>query len=198
MVRLAVLVSGGGSNLQALLDAGAAGELGARVALVLADRTCGALDRAAAAGVEYRLLDRCTLREGLSRAVGEALEEQRIDLVALAGWLSILEGDLVSRWEGRMLNIHPALLPKFGGKGMYGHRVHQAVIDSRETESGCTVHVVTSGVDEGPILAQAKVPVHPEDTPETLASRILIQEHRIYPRVVADTARQLPVRHRLS
>jgi phosphoribosylglycinamide formyltransferase-1 len=189
LVRLAILVSGGGSNLQALLDAAAVGKLGAKPRLVIADRPCAALDRAAAAGVKGLLLDRRNLGVRLSSAVGDALKAHEIGLVALAGWLSILDSELVSRWEGRMLNIHPALLPKFGGKGMYGRKVHESVIAAGDFESGCSIHLVTAGVDEGPVLARTKVPVHPNDTPESLAARILMEEHRLYPIAVAERAR---------
>ncbi|HXH62363.1 MAG TPA: formyltransferase family protein, partial [Fimbriimonadaceae bacterium] len=109
------------------------------------------------------------------------LEKERIDVVCLAGFMVLLPVNIVHKYAGRILNIHPALLPKFGGKGMYGIRVHQAVIAAGEKESGCSVHVVTEKYDEGPILLQKRCPVLTDDTPETLADRVLDLEHTAYP-----------------
>ena len=181
--RILVLVSGGGTNLQALIDAEKAGLLGgaadgkprARIVAVVSDRTGAyALERARAAGlpalVEARGPD-------LSDRLLARAREAGADLIVLAGFLSILKGDLVAAYAGRMINLHPALLPKFGGAGMHGDRVHAAVIAAGETESGCTVHLVDAGTDTGPILLQCRVPVLPGDTPETLAHRIHEEEH---------------------
>ncbi|HEU0014983.1 MAG TPA: phosphoribosylglycinamide formyltransferase, partial [Longimicrobium sp.] len=178
--RIAVLASGGGTNLQALLDRfNAAAEAAARVELVVGSRAgIGALERAARAGVPTLVID---AREGGVQCFGDALldalEHFRIDLVVLAGWLQLLPGPVVARYHGRMLNVHPALLPAFGGQGMYGMRVHRAVIESGARVSGATVHFVDERYDEGAIIAQWPVPVLPDDTPETLAARVLRVEH---------------------
>jgi phosphoribosylglycinamide formyltransferase-1 len=115
-----------------------------------------------------------------------ALRDRGVDLVCLAGYLAKLEPAMVRAFPNRILNIHPALLPKFGGKGMYGRHVHQAVIDANEKESGCTVHLVNEVYDEGPVIARAKVPVSADDTPETLAEKIHLEEHKLYVSVVKD------------
>lgn len=183
--RVAVFASGGGSNLQALLDhfnrPGAATP--ARVALVISDRpAAGALERAARAGIESRVIEVVGRpEEGVVRETLAALEGAGIGFVALAGYLRRVPPDVVASFHGRMTNIHPALLPAFGGKGMYGMRVHRAVLDAGCKISGATVHLVDEEYDTGPILAQWPVPVLPGDTPETLAARVLRVEHRLYP-----------------
>ena len=190
--RVAVLASGGGTNLQALIDhfhpqpAPAA-----RVELVVASRAgIGALERAARAGVASAVLDvRETGPDALAGRMMEELERHRIDFVVLAGWLQLVPIEVVERFRGRMINIHPALLPSFGGKGMYGIRVHGAVIESGARVSGATVHLVSDRYDEGSILAQWPVPVLPGDTPEALAARVLAVEHRVLPTVVEALAR---------
>ena len=189
MLRLAILVSGGGSNLQSILDAESDRVLkGVKPVLVVADRQCPALNRGLAAGLDTILLDRKVLAKRLSTELDSLLEEHRIDVVALAGWLSILDTQITQKRVGRILNIHPSLLPSHGGPGMYGRRVHEAVLAAGDTESGCTVHMVSQGVDEGLILGQFRVPVHKGDTAEELAARILVQEHKLYPRVISEIA----------
>lgn len=190
--RVAVLASGGGTNLQALIDRFNAGASdAARVELVVGSRAgIGALGRAERAGIPALVLDARALgtdafRDGLA----DALETHRIDLVVLAGWLQLVPAEVVARYHGRMLNVHPALLPAFGGKGMYGMRVHQAVIASGVRVSGATVHLVDERYDEGAILAQWPVPVLPGDTPEMLAARVLAVEHRILPLAIEALAR---------
>jgi len=189
-VRLLVLVSGGGTNLQALIDAERAGGLGApghpaHIVGVISDRPgVFALERASKAGIPCFLekpdltLPKADRRKDLSTRLLERAKELDAELVFLAGFLSILTEPFVSAYAGRMLNLHPALLPKFGGPGMYGERVHEAVLAAGERESGCTVHWVDAGTDTGPILLQRKVPVLEGDSPETLAERIHEQEHR--------------------
>ena len=179
-IRLAVCVSGRGSNLFALLDA-LAGSRDAEVVLVLSDRaTAPALARARERGLEVECLSNpADAGEWLSYLRGA-----EVDLVVLAGFLKLVPPAVVAAYRGRIMNIHPALLPSFGGPGMYGRRVHQAVIDSGATESGATVHLVDEEYDRGQILAQARVPVRPDDTPETLAARVLEAEHRLLPAVV--------------
>jgi phosphoribosylglycinamide formyltransferase-1 len=184
-VRVAVLVSGGGTNLQALLDALHNSPV-ARVARVISNRPdAGALARAQRAKVPA-----VVLRE--PRDAGELLGVlQDIEIVVLAGYLKLVPADVVRRFRGRMINIHPALLPEFGGAGMYGHRVHEAVLASGATESGPTVHFVDEEFDRGAIIDQERVPVKPGDTADTLAARVLEAEHRLLPRVVLELARQL-------
>lgn len=190
--RVAVLASGGGTNLQALIDRfNAGGSRVARVELVVGSRAgIGALGRAERAGIPARVLDARTMGpEAFGGALAEALAEHRIDLVVLAGWLQLVPAEVVTRYHGRMLNVHPALLPAFGGKGMYGMRVHQAVIASGARVSGATAHLVDERYDEGAIVAQWPVPVLPGDTPEMLAARVLAVEHRILPLAVEAIAR---------
>ncbi|AHG90527.1 phosphoribosylglycinamide formyltransferase [Gemmatirosa kalamazoonensis] len=185
--RIAVLASGGGSNLQALLDhLDALGDArAADVVLVLANRAdAGALDRARARGIAAD-----TLREpGDGDALLALLQAQRVDLVVLAGYLKLVPRAVVARFRGRMLNVHPALLPAFGGAGMYGARVHQAVLDAGARISGATVHFVDDQYDRGPIAAQWPVPVYATDFADTLAKRVLRVEHLLLPRVVQAVA----------
>ena len=184
-VRVAVLVSGGGTNLQALLDALHDSPI-ARVIRVISNRPdAGALARARRAGVTTTVLrDPSDPAEVLS-ALADA------QLVVLAGYLKLVHASVVARFKGRMINIHPALLPDFGGPGMYGLRVHEAVLASGAKESGATVHFVDEAFDRGEIIAQEKVRIEPGDTPDTLAERVLEAEHRLLPRVVLDLARRI-------
>ncbi|MCK5248377.1 MAG: phosphoribosylglycinamide formyltransferase, partial [Spirochaetaceae bacterium] len=165
--------------------------IGVEPVLVVVDRSCGALELASAAGIETVLLDRKLPGIGLSAELARLLAHRNIEMVALAGWLSILDGEITERWAGKMINIHPSLLPLHGGPGMYGRRVHRAVLDAGDRESGCSVHLVTLGVDEGKVLGQTRVPVIEGDTPESLAGRILIEEHKLYPQVIAGLAESL-------
>jgi phosphoribosylglycinamide formyltransferase 1 len=183
-MRLAVAISGRGSNLAALLAALPAGSP-AEVALVLSNRP-------AAGGLEIarqHTLPTVVLADPADATAWlDALSEHRIDLIVLAGYLKLVPPALVNRYRGRIINIHPALLPAFGGPGMYGHRVHEAVLALGAAVSGATVHLVDEVYDRGPILAQARVPVLPGDTPETLAERVLELEHRLLPAVVLAAA----------
>jgi phosphoribosylglycinamide formyltransferase 1 len=182
-VRIAVLASGGGSNLQALVDRfhGNA-SAPARVELVVASRSgIGALERAERAGIPTVVLDE---PENASQDLREGLAGAAIELIVLAGYLRQVPGDVVERYRGRILNVHPALLPGFGGQGMYGMRVHRAVLAAGVRVTGATVHLVDEKYDEGPILAQWPVPVLPGDTPETLAARVLRVEHLLLPAAV--------------
>jgi phosphoribosylglycinamide formyltransferase-1 len=184
-VNILVLVSGSGTNLQALIDAQAQGRLGnGKIAAVVSDRAgVYALERARLAGIPAfieapdRSLPKPDRRRELSDRIFRHCRERRIGLIIYAGFLSILAGDIIEEYSGRMINLHPALLPRFGGQGMYGGHVHQAVLEAGEKESGCTVHLVNAGIDTGPILLQRKVPVFPGDTPDTLAERIHLEEH---------------------
>ena len=183
--RVAVAVSGGGTNLQALLDALPSGSP-AEVVLVLSNKaTSGGLERARLHGVAAEVLsDPADGGEWLER-----LEARRTDLLVLAGYLKLVPARVVAAFRGRIINIHPALLPDFGGPGMYGERVHQAVLASGVRESGPTVHLVDEEYDRGTILAQRRVPVFPNDTPATLAARVLEAEHQLLPKVVLAAAR---------
>jgi phosphoribosylglycinamide formyltransferase-1 len=190
--RVAVLASGGGTNLQALIDHfNPAPAPAARVELVVASRAgIGALARAERSGIASVVLD--AREPGAGELAGRMLAElarHRIELVVLAGWLQLVPPEVVERYPDRMLNIHPALLPAFGGKGMYGMRVHRAVIESGVRVSGATVHRVSDRYDEGRIVAQWPVPVLDGDTPERLAARVLAVEHRILPLAVEAVAR---------
>lgn len=180
--RVAILISGGGSNMMALLDS-MTGDHPARPCLVLSnDATAGGLARAAGRGVATAVVDHRPF--GADRAAFEAelsrpLEAAQPDIVCLAGFMRVLTAGFVGLWQGRMLNIHPSLLPKYRGL-----HTHSRALNAGETEHGCTVHEVTPELDEGPILGQARVPVRPGDTPDALAARVLKQEHRLYPAVL--------------
>ena len=183
-MRIAVAVSGRGSNLEALLRALGPGAP-ARVVVVLSDRpAAGGLARAAEHGVPGEVLAAPgDPAEWLAR-----LERHRVDLLVLAGYLKLVPPAVVARYRGRIVNVHPALLPAFGGRGMYGHRVHEAVLASGARESGATVHLVDEVYDRGAILAQARVPVLPGDDADRLAARVLEAEHRLLPAVVLAAA----------
>ena len=172
-MRVAVLASGGGTNLQALLDT-CTGSAPAQVVVVISNKAeAGALDRAQRAGVPTAVL----------------ATSHRAELVVLAGYLKLVPSEVVDAYRDRMINIHPALLPSFGGAGMYGRRVHEAVLASGASLSGPTVHIVTAEYDRGPIVAQWPVPVHADDTPEALAARVLAGEHQLLPAVVLAAAK---------
>lgn len=189
VANLGVLVSGGGTNLQAIIDACESGVLNglARVAVVVSNRPDAyALERARRHGITAVFLDRKDFADtaAYSEALAREMERHAVVLVCLAGFLVKLEPNFVRAFRRRIVNIHPALLPKFGGKGMYGHHVHEAVVAGGERESGATVHWVDEEYDHGPAILQAKVPVLPDDTAETLAERVLAVEHTIYPRAI--------------
>lgn len=177
-------MSGGGTNLQALLDTLRDSPL-ARVSRVVASRPdAGALERARRAGVPASVLaDAADPAELLQVLSGTGL-------VVLAGYLKLVPAPVVARYRWRMINVHPALLPDFGGPGMYGRRVHEAVLASGARESGASVHYVDEQYDRGPVIARQRVPVAPHDTPDTLAARVLKAEHQLLPRVVLELARQ--------
>ena len=180
--RVAILISGGGSNMIALAQS-MVGDHPARPCLVMSNNAdAGGLARAAAMGIETAVVDHRPFRG--DRAAFEAelikpLFAARADIVCLAGFMRVLTNGFVSQWQGRMLNIHPSLLPKYKGLN-----THARAIAAGDSEHGCTVHEVTARLDDGPILGQARVTVRPGDTPETLAARVLEQEHRLYPAVL--------------
>lgn len=173
--RLVVLISGGGRSLLNIQDAIDAGRLGATIPLVIASRDCPGVQRAKARSLRVLVEPGQIPRNRLAAL----LEGAKADLVALAGYLQLVE--IPPGFEGRIVNIHPALLPAFGGPGMYGHHVHQAVLKSGAKESGCTVHLVDAQYDRGPILLQYRCPVLPGDTPDILAARVFELECQAYP-----------------
>lgn len=203
-LRVAVLVSGTGTVLQSLIDACREGTVPAEIVLVVSNvPDAFALERARAAGIPTAVLDHRSFassrgasaagaqagsrpggRQAFEAALRETLERVRVDLVCLAGWLRILSPEFVETFAGRIMNIHPALLPAFGGQGMYGERVHAAVLASCARVSGCTVHFVTEEPDGGPIIAQTAVSVEDGDTPATLSARVQREELRLYPLAV--------------
>ncbi|MEL6771097.1 MAG: phosphoribosylglycinamide formyltransferase [Bacteroidota bacterium] len=190
-MRLAFFVSGGGSNMQAILDAIAVGSLQATPAVVIADRSgIGALDRADRHGLPSAVVRPRDFRatpDGVApngtfgEALMEVLRGYRVDTIALAGYLKHIPSVVVRAFQHRMLNVHPSLLPAFGGPGMYGQRVHQAVLDHGAKWTGATVHFVDEHYDTGPIILQEPVPVEPGDTAQSLAARVLQAEHRLFP-----------------
>jgi formyltetrahydrofolate-dependent phosphoribosylglycinamide formyltransferase len=184
-MRVAVAASGRGSNLEALLRTLGPGAP-ARVVLVLSDRAAaGALTLARSHGVPTQTFtDPASPDEWLA-----ALDRAQADLVVLAGYLKLVPAGVIERYRGRIINIHPALLPGFGGRGMYGRRVHEAVLASGARESGASVHLVDEVYDRGEVLARARVPVLPDDDPDRLAARVLEVEHRLLPAVVLAAAR---------
>ena len=187
--RIAVLASGGGSNLQALMDHFAQlGEARAGdIVLVAVDRPdAGALDRARRAGIATALVASRRAPEG--EELTSLLAQHRVDLVVLAGYLQLVPSSVTRRYAGRLLNVHPALLPDFGGPGMYGARVHRAVLAAGARSSGPTVHFVDDEYDHGPVIARWPVPVRAGDDEHTLAARVLRAEHLLYPRVVQAVA----------
>jgi len=188
MMRIAVLASGSGTTLQAILEAFCAPGASAPVTVALVvsnNRAAYALERARLAGVPAAVVDhRGRSREAFEAELGALVEAHGIALICLAGFMRILTPGFVARFPGRILNTHPALLPAFGGKGMYGEHVHRAVLAAGVAVSGCTVHIVDEVPDGGPIVAQASVPVLDGDTPERLAARVQSAERRLYPEVI--------------
>ena len=184
MFSISVLISGGGSNLQSLIDACSDGRLNGKINMVISDREAFGLERAEKAGIPAVLVDR---KEHKSELSGEILKRipKDSDLIVLAGYLSILSHKFIEAWGGKIINIHPALLPEFGGKGMYGMNVHRAVIEAGKKVSGCTVHYVDTGVDTGEIILRKEVVVLPEDSPEDLQKRIIVEEHKALVEAVA-------------
>lgn len=177
--RLAVLISGRGSNLQAFIDACASGELPAQISLVISNNPdATGLQRAARAGIATRCIDhrKYASREDFDQALVDELRSHTIDLVILAGFMRILTPVLIAPWRGRLLNIHPSLLPKYPGL-----KTHQRALDAGDAEAGATVHFVTQELDGGPPVLQARVPILPGDTADSLAARVAEQEHIIYP-----------------
>ncbi|MCR5090738.1 MAG: phosphoribosylglycinamide formyltransferase [Oscillospiraceae bacterium] len=196
MVNIAVFVSGGGTNLQALIDAEKAGFLksGTIRLVVSGNPHAYALTRAEKEGIDAVVINRavCESQEDFEAGISEALERSEIDMIVLAGFMTILSGDFTSKWPERILNIHPSLIPAFCGKGYYGLKVHEAVIASGVKTTGATVHFVNEVPDGGKILLQKEVEVLPGDTPETLQRRVMEQaEWKLLPQAVEMTAERI-------
>lgn len=186
---VAVLISGGGTNLQALIDACAVEGFPAEIKLVLSNRpNAGGLDRAKQAGIPTAVVDHKEFdnREGFEDAVQREIEAANVDLVCLAGFMRLLSGDFVNQWRDRMINVHPSLLPSF--KGLH---THERAIEDGVRFAGCTVHYVRAEMDDGPIILQAAVPIDADETPDSLSAKVLIYEHQIYPEALRLIANRL-------
>jgi phosphoribosylglycinamide formyltransferase-1 len=194
-LNIAVLVSGGGTNLQAILDAIRDGRIeDARIVLVISSNAGAyALSRAAAHGIPVLVAGQSEFPRAADRsaAIVSALRGAGADLIVLAGYMHILDPKVVRAFAGRIINIHPSLIPKYCGRGFYGKRVHRAVLAAGERESGATVHYVDEGVDTGPVILQERVPVCADDDADSLAARVLKAEHRILVRAVNRVAKEM-------
>lgn len=184
--KIAVLASGSGSNFQAIIDSIANGFIDAKICGLLSNKDgTGAIEKAKATGVPYAVIKPSEYSpDDFPHAILNQLLSWAPDLIVLAGYLVKIPSEIIQAYEGKIINIHPSLLPAYGGKGFYGMYVHEAVIRDKKDESGCTVHMVTEEFDEGPILAQKTVPVLPDDTPQTLAARVLKEEHTLLPETI--------------
>ena len=190
-LALGILASHGGSNLQAIIDSCRTGSVNAEVRVVISNNSRSlALTRARRAGIPTHHLSSTTHPDPdeLDSAITDTLQHHGVEVVALAGYMRMLGRRTLCAYRNRILNVHPALLPSFGGRGMYGERVHSAVLAAGESVSGVTVHLVDQEYDHGPIVAQTLVAVLPGDTPDTLAARILEQEHILYPKTIHQIA----------
>ncbi len=193
MKRIAILASGSGSNAEKIADY-FAGSTDVSIDLIVSNNPkAGVIDRARRLHIPVLLFDRTTFYQ--TDRITQLLQQQGIDLIVLAGFMWLMPAGLVQAFPNRIVNIHPALLPKFGGKGMYGHFVHEAVVAAQETESGITIHFVNEHYDEGAPIFQANCPVTPTDTPDDVARKVQALEHDHYPRVVAEVLATLPAQH---
>lgn len=184
-LRLGILLSGGGRTMVNIAEAIARGELDAEIAVVISSRsTVAGVDRAKALGIEPYIVRKKDFTDiaSFSQRLADILSEAKVDLVCQCGWLCLWH--LPSALEGKVMNIHPGLLPKFGGRGMWGHHVHEAVLAAGDTESGCTVHFVNNEYDTGPIILQRTCPVLPDDEADTLAARVFDQECVAFPEAI--------------
>lgn len=194
MINIVVFASGSGTNFQSIIDAIDDGQINGHIRGLITNKAgIRAIERAKKHDIEQTVIapaDYDSPTDYINQLL-DTLKAWQTDLIVLAGYMIKIPAEIIREFEDRIINIHPSLLPKYGGKGFYGRRVHQAVIDNKETESGCTVHIVTEEYDDGPILAQRKVPVHDTDDASTLAKRILKQEHQLLPEVIANLATKL-------
>lgn len=181
--RIAILISGGGSNMLSLVDAMKDPDFGAEPVLVLANNAdAGGIAKADALGIPTAIVDHRPFkgdRPAFEAELHRVISAHSPDIICLAGFMRVLTGGFIDQWEGKMLNIHPSLLPKY--KGLH---THQRAIDAGDDMAGCSVHVVTAALDDGPILGQASVPINQNDSADDLAARVLVEEHRLYPRVL--------------
>lgn len=194
MKRLCVFASGSGSDFQSVIDGVKSGLIDGKIELLVASKPdIYAVARAEAAGIPYVVFCKSDYpsAESMYEALIPQLKDRGIDLIVLAGYLTVLTPNIVSAFRGRIINIHPSLIPAYCGDGYYGMRVHRAVIENGEKFSGATVHYVDEGTDTGEIIAQERVPVYESDTPETLQARVLELEHRLLPETVARLCREL-------
>lgn len=194
MINIVVFASGSGTNFQAIIDAVEAGKINGRLRGLITNKSgIQAIERAHNHDIAHRRLAPSDFEtyEVYTQELLHQLQKWDTDLIVLAGYMIKIPITIIENYEGRIVNIHPSLLPKYGGKGFYGMNVHQAVIDNNESESGCTVHLVTEKYDDGPILAQRTVPVKEQDDAPALAARILEQEHQLFPEVIAKLANEL-------
>ncbi len=193
MKRLCVFASGSGSDFQSIIDGVASGLIDGKIELLVASKPdIYAIERAKAAGIEYVVFNKNDYESTVKMydVLVPLLNEKRIDLIILAGYLTVLTPNIVSAFKNKIINIHPSLIPKYCGDGFYGMRVHRAVIAGGEKESGATVHYVDEGTDTGAIIAQEKVPVLDGDTPESLQARVLELEHKLLPKTVAKLCKE--------
>lgn len=184
MFKIAVLVSGGGTNLQAIIDSINSGYLNCKIEAVISnkDGIC-AIDRAKKNNIPVYIFDKKIYKNNISQEICSLLEN-KVDLIVLAGWLSILRGSLIEKFKNKIINIHPSLIPSFCGEGMYGIKVHEKAIEYGVKFSGCTVHFVDEGTDSGPIILQKVVPVLSYDTAKILQKRVLLEEHSALPEAI--------------
>ena len=184
MKKLVIMASGSGSNFQAIINSVENSEIKAKIAgLIVNKDNAGAIKRAELHNIPYRIIHTSDY-QSFADQLSEQLENWNPDLIILAGFLKKIPDQIVKSFSGRIINIHPSLLPKYGGKGFYGKHVHEAVLNSGDSKSGCTVHYVNEKYDDGDIIAQKTVEVKPDDTPETLAKRVLKEEHKLLPAVI--------------
>lgn len=184
MKKIVVFASGSGTNFQAIIDAVKSGKINAEISGLIASKPdIGAIKRAVRAGIPASVIPPAS--DSFESDLQDQLREWHPDLIVLAGYLAKIPKKILEKYSGKIINIHPSLLPKYGGTGFYGSRVHEAVIRSGDSETGCTVHLVTEEYDQGPVLAQKKVPVKPDDTPADLAARVLKEEHKLLTEVIS-------------
>ena len=189
MKNIVVFASGSGSNFQSVIDSISSGILKATITGLITDReNILSLDRAKFHNIPYSILPPNNFEETLQyeTKLSDVIKFYNADIIILAGYLKKIPKIIIESYRNRILNIHPSLLPKYGGKGIYGKKVHEAVLNNGETVTGCTVHIVNEIYDDGPILGQTEVPVFINDTPEDLARRVLTEEHKLYPKVISE------------
>lgn len=194
LINIVVFASGSGTNFQSIINAVEDGRINGRIrGLITNKKDIQAIERARKHNIDHKYLAPSNFSSypDYVKALLDQLQEWNTQLIALAGYMIKIPPEVIDQYEGQIVNIHPSLLPKYGGKGFYGMNVHRAVLKNGETESGCTVHIVTEEYDRGPILGQRKVPVKKGEDAQTLAQRILKEEHKLFPEVIAKLADQL-------